>query len=498
MLDYSVILAFVIYMAGMVAIGLYFYKKTQSTTDYFLGGRKLGAWVTSMSAQASDMSGWLLMGLPGAAYISGLSASWIALGLGIGTYLNWRIVAKRIRQYTKVAGDSITLPSYFSTRFRDESGIISSISALFILIFFLFYTASGFVGCAKLFSSTFGTSYLTSLIIGGIVIISYTFAGGFLAVSWTDFFQGILMFFAIIIVPTVALNSVGGTQEFITQIKDVNPYMLDIFKNADGTNLSIISTISLLAWGLGYCGQPHILVRFMGISSPNEIKKSRRIATVWIIFALSAATIIGMLGRVYLDVQLDSITSETVYIEMVSQMFPSFFGGILLCAVLASIMSTADSQLLVTASAITEDFYAKMLNKNATPKQLVVISRLVVIVVAIVACVIASNPESSVLDLVAYAWAGFGATFGPLVIMSLFYRNTTRNGALAGIVSGGVTTIVWQQLAKTFGTDGIFGLYEIVPGFVISIILIFVVSKLDKQPCAEILEEFDSYTNCNE
>ncbi|WP_305766797.1 sodium/proline symporter PutP [Candidatus Epulonipiscium viviparus] len=496
-MDYSVIIAFVIYIAFMVAIGGYFYKKTATVNDYFLGGRKLGAWVTSMSAQASDMSGWLLMGLPGAAYFSGLSAGWIAVGLGVGTYLNWLIIAKRIRQYTKVAGDSITLPSYFTHRFRDEKGVLSMICAMFILIFFLFYTASGFVACAKLFSSVFGLSYHVSLIFGGVIIIAYTFAGGFFAVSWTDFFQGILMFFAIIIVPAVAIFELGGPVDFVSEINNINPNMFAVFKNADGSTLSFIGTISLLAWGLGYCGQPHILIRFMGISSPAEIKKSRRIATVWIIFALVAATLIGMVGRAYLTTPLDAVTSETVYIEMVSAMFPGFFGGILLCAVLASIMSTADSQLLVTASAITEDFY-KFFNKDVSEKQLMWIGRGSVIVVAIVACSIAANPESSVLGLVAYAWAGFGATFGPLVVLSLFYRRTTLRGAIAGVIAGGVTTIVWQQVALAMNGVGIWGLYEIVPGFLISLAVIVIVSNLDRAPSAEILEEFDRYTLCEE
>lgn len=496
-MDSSVVIAFILYMCGMIGIGTYFYKKTSSVNDYFLGGRKIGAWVTSMSAQASDMSGWLLMGLPGAAYISGISSSWIAIGLGVGTYLNWKIVAKRIRQYTKVAGDSITLPSYFRNRFRDEKGILSIISSIFILIFFLFYTASGFVSCAKLFSTVFNFSYMSSLIFGCVVIICYTFAGGFFAVSWTDFFQGILMFVAIILVPTVALNSIGGVSTFTNEINEINVNMFNLFKDVDGSNLSLISIISLLAWGLGYFGQPHILIRFMGISSPGEIQKSRRIATVWVIFSLSAAVIIGMVGRVYLDTPLTGVDTETVYILMVSQAFPGFVGGILLCAVLASIMSTSDSQLLVTASAITEDIY-KLYNKNVSEKQLMMIGRGSVILVAIIACCIASNPDSSILGLVSYAWAGFGATFGPLVILSLFWRRTTLKGAIAGVFTGGVVTILWNLIATSLNFAGIFALYELVPGFVASLVAIIVISNLDSEPSAEILAEFDSYTSCEE
>lgn len=498
-METSVIIAFIIYLCGMLAVGAFFYKKTATVTDYFLGGRKIGAWVTSMSAQASDMSGWLLMGLPGAAYISGLSSAWIAIGLAIGTYLNWKIVAKRIRQYTKVAGDSITLPSYFRHRFHDEKGILSIISAIFILIFFLFYTASGFVSCAKLFSSVFGFDYIPSLIFGCLIIICYTFAGGFFAVSYTDFFQGILMFFAVIIVPSIALNSVGGMSNFTSEINAINSNMFNIFKNLDGSNLSFISVVSLLAWGLGYCGQPHILIRFMGISSPSEIQKARRISTVWVIFSLSAAVFIGMVGRVYLNLDsvLDATSAETVYILMVSQAFPGFFGGILLCAVLASIMSTSDSQLLVTASAITEDFY-KLFNKNVSDKQLMLIGRGSVIVVAIIASFIASDPDSSILSLVSYAWAGFGATFGPLVVLSLFWRRTTLKGGIAGVISGGLVTIIWNNIATATGGAGIFGLYEIVPGFIVSLIAIIVVSRLDEEPSKEILDQFDSYTLCEE
>ncbi len=498
--DVIIVLSFVLYLAFMIGIGFYFYGKTTSTDEYFLAGRKLGSWVTSMSAQASDMSGWLLMGLPGAAYMSGLSASWIGIGLAIGTYLNWRFVAKPIRQYTKVAGDAITIPSYFSRRFRDDSGVLSIVSATFILIFFLFYTASGFVAAAKLFSSVFGMEYLTALIIGLIVVISYTFAGGFFAVCWTDFFQGILMFFAVIAVPAVAINSMGGMNEFVERVHTLNPNMLDIFANVDGSSLSAISIISLLAWGLGYFGQPHILIRFMGISSPDAIKKSRRIASVWVVISLTAAVFIGMTGRVFLPstVDLSAAGGETVYITMVLTIFPTFVAGILLSAILAAIMSTADSQLLVTASAITEDFYHAKIKKTATAKELLWVSRITVIVVALIAGVIAMNPDSSVLDLVEYAWAGFGATFGPLILFSLFWKRTTKHGALAGIIVGGISTIIWKQLG-VFYVDSIFtNIYEIIPGFILSAVAIYAVSLLSRPPSAEICKEFDEYRSCNE
>lgn len=499
-LDFTIILSFIVYLCFMIGIGVYFYGKTTSTDEYFLGGRKLGSWVTSLSAQASDMSGWLLMGLPGAAYLSGLSASWIAIGLAIGTYLNWLLVAKPLRQYTKVAHNSITIPQYFSNRFMDKSGLLSIISAIFILIFFLFYTASGFVAVAKLFSSVFGTSYSMSLIIGLIVVISYTFAGGFFAVCWTDFVQGILMFFAVLIVPAAAISALGGFDNFIMKTEALNPHMLNLMVDNVGTPLSFISIISLLAWGIGYFGQPHILIRFMGIKSPSAVKKSRRIATSWVVVSLSAAVLIGMSGRIFLPETpaLMENAGETVYITMALTIFPTFIAGIFLSAILAAIMSTADSQLLVTASAITEDFYHVKIRKNASKSELLWVSRITVIIVALIAGFLAINPNNTVLGLVEYAWAGFGATFGPLVLFSLFWRRTTRNGALAGIVVGGLTTIIWTQLGDICPTSIFSSLYEIIPGFIFSAIAIFIVSLMDKEPSQEVYKEFDSYRECND
>ena len=448
------IAAFCCYLIFMLCIGMYFVGKNRTTNEYFLGGRQLGSWVTSMSAQASDMSGWLLMGLPGAAYLSGISAGWIAIGLAIGTYLNWLLVAKRLRQYTKTAGDAITLPQFFKNRFHDESGWISVIAAVFILVFFLFYTASGFVSCAKLFSSVFGIPYMVSLLVGAVVVISYTFAGGFFAVCWTDFFQGILMFFCV-----------------------------------------LAGIISLLAWGLGYFGQPHILVRFMGISSPQAIKKSRRIATVWVLISLTAAIMIGVSGRMFLGdgLLLNDGNQETIYISMVAKIFPVFIAGIFLSAILAAIMSTADSQLLVTASAITEDFYHNKIRKNASEKELMWVSRGCVMAVAIIAVLIATNQNSTILGLVSYAWGGFGSAFGPLVLCSLFWRRTNKQGAYAGIIVGGVVDLVWAQLS-----GGIFDLYEIVPGFVFGLLAIVVVSLLTPAPTKAVTDEFDSYRHCVE
>ena len=489
--QFSTIAGFLIYLVLLFIIGFTFYGKSKNTSDYFLGGRKLGSFVTSMSAQASDMSGWILMGLPGAVYLTGLDGIWIAIGLIIGTYLNWKFIAKKLRTYTEVSGDSITIPSFLGNRFKDDSNILRLVSAIFIFIFFLIYTASAFVAGGKLFSSVFQISYTSALLIGAIAVVSYTFAGGFFAVCWTDFFQGILMFFAILLVPTVAIITLGGTGDVIDKINTLNPNMLNLFTTGTGATLPLISIVSSLAWGLGYFGQPHILIRFMGIKSADDIGKSRRIAMIWVVLSLIAAVGIGLVGRVYLGDLLCEPTgaSETVYITMVGKLFPNLLGGILISAVLAAIMSTADSQLLVTASAITEDFYKVKIRPNASNKELLNVSRISVIMVSIIACIIALNPNSTVLGLVAYAWAGFGATFGPIILLSLFWKRTTKKGAILGIIIGGITTIIWRYLGLEFG--GIFSLYEIIPGFLISLIVIILTSLWDKEPSVEIIEEFE-------
>ncbi len=481
-----ILITFVLYFICMFWIGLYFYRRTKNLSDYVLGGRKLGSWVIAMSAQASDMSGWLLMGLPGLAYLTGLQAVWIAAGLSIGTYFNWKFIAKRLRVYTEIAGDSITLPDYFENRFKDTTKILRVISSIFILIFFLIYTSSGFVAGAKLFSFIFAVPYDIALLISVLVIISYTFLGGFSAVCWTDFFQGLLMFFAVIIIPAYALYLIGGINAGINDICTENPNLLNIFKMPNGSTLGLITIISSLAWGLGYLGQPHILVRFMAISSSDKIKKSRLIAMIWVIISLACSVIIGVLGIICLNDTLSGTEAETVFIGLIYQLFSPYIGGIFLAAILAAIMSTADSQLLVTSSAIAEDFYKVMFRRRAGNKELVWVGRIAVIVVAVLAALIALNPNSSVLDLVSYAWAGFGATFGPLVLISLFWKRMTVKGAVAGIIIGGCTALIWKQLH-----GAIFDLYEIVPGFLFSSLAIFVVSLLDKKPKKEVYKEFN-------
>ncbi len=482
-----IIITFAAYLLFMLLVGTHFYKKNESLSDYLIGDRQLNKWVTSMSAQASDMSGWLLLGLPGYAYLQGLEAVWIALGLGIGTYLNWKFVAQKLRRYTELAGDAITLPDYFANRFNDHNKSLRVLSAVFILIFFLIYTASGFVAGAKLFEAVFGLPYRTALLIGVAVIISYTALGGFMAVSWTDFFQGIIMFFAILIVPLLGIGAAGGFAETSNAWKSTaGTGYLDMFSHADGEALTAVTVCSLMAWGIGYFGQPHILTRFMAIRSHLEIRPARRIAMTWVIISLSCAVIVGMVGRVLLPELLSDSDAEKVFMILVDQLTHPVVGGILLAAVLAAIMSTADSQLLVTSSALTEDLYRVIIRPNAPDRELVWVSRGTVIGVATVACIMALKPDSSVLGLVAYAWAGFGATFGPLVLLSLYWGRMTKRGAIAGIISGGITVLVWKQL-----TGGLFDLYEIIPGFAVSTLLIVWVSLMDKRPDASVSQTFD-------
>ncbi len=481
-----IIVTFILYLIFMMGIGAYFYRRTTNLSDYILGGRKVNYWVTSLSAQASDMSGWLLMGLPGYAYLAGLEAFWIAFGLAVGTWVNWKFVARRLRIYTELAGDAITLPDYFENRFRDSTKILRIVSSIFILVFFLIYTSSGFVAGAKLFSSVFGLPYQTGLIVGVVVIIGYTFLGGYLAVSWTDFFQGVLMFIAVTIVPIVGFRLAGGVEGTFRTVRAINPELLNIFTATDGTAISAIAIISLVAWGLGYFGQPHILARFMGIRSADEIAPARRIATVWVVVSLAFAVIVGLVGLAGLDLSFEGADSERVFIYLIDAVIPPVFAGVFLSAILAAIMSTADSQLLVTSSALTEDLYAVLLRSKASQKELVWISRGSVVVVAVIAMFIAFDPDSSVLGLVSYAWGGFGATFGPIVLLSLFWRRMTRNGALGGLLAGGITVIVWKNLS-----GGIFDLYEIVPGFIFGLIASVVFSYVGAEPSREITDEFD-------
>ena len=482
-----IIVAFALYLSIMIGIGFAFSKKSHHVSDYFLGGRQMGSWLTALSAQASDMSSWLLMGLPGAVYLSGISSGWIAIGLGIGTYLNWLIVAKRLRSYSQVAGDAITIPQYFQNRFDEDSKAVRIVCAVIIFIFFLIYTASGFNAAAKLLNTVFGIRYHIGLTVGAVVILAYTFMGGYFAVVWTDFFQGMLMFFALLIVPIVAYAAIGA--ESFESITSAKVGYMDLMANGDQP-YRFVDIVSNLAWGLGYFGMPHILVRFMSIKSTDLIKKSRIIAMVWVIISLAASVAVGCIGYVYLEkigaAPLDKVSAETIFMVLVQKLTPGLVAGILLCAIVSAIMSTSDSQLLVTASAITNDIYAITAKNKPSDKHLLMLSRIAIAVVAIIAYVIALDPDNTVMDLVANAWAGFGAAFGPAMILSLFWRRMTMNGALAGMISGAAVVMLWNKFL-TAST----GIYELLPAFFISLVLIVVVSLADKHPTKKVLDRFD-------
>lgn len=479
------LITFLFYIVAMIVIGLMAYRATANFSDYILGGRRLGSFVTALSAGASDMSGWLLMGLPGAIYLSGLSEMWIAIGLIIGAWLNWLLVAGRLRVHTEVQHNALTLPDYFSNRFNDQKKILRIASAFIILIFFAIYCASGMVAGARLFESMFDMSYSTALWVSAIATISYVFIGGFLAVSWTDTIQAGLMIFALLLTPVVVVLSFADINQMTLALEAARPQATDVIGD-----LSVVAIISLLAWGLGYFGQPHILVRFMAADSVKSIPNARRIGMTWMILCLGGAVAAGFFGIAYFQQhpELASVVNanpETVFMELTKILFNPWIAGIVLAAILAAVMSTLSCQLLVCSSTLTEDFYKSFLRKNASQKELVWIGRLMVLLIAMLAIWMAGNPESKVLGLVSYAWAGFGAAFGPLIILSLFWRRMTLNGALAGMIVGAIMVIVWKNFFSA--TE----LYEIVPGFICSLIAIVVVSLLDKVPAEEITTRFD-------
>ena len=492
------IAAFVLYLGFMIYIGLRNMKKNASAGDFFLGGRQVGPWVTALSAEASDMSGWLLMGLPGLAYLGGMKeAFWTAVGLAVGTYLSWLIVAKPLRRCTEEFGNAITIPEFLTNRFDDRRHLIATIMVVFNLLFFTIYVASGFVACAKLFNSVFGLPYHAGLVIGLVVILAYTITGGYRAVCSTDFVQGALMFVALIITGVVMLVALGGSGEAWAQVQHfgqramagefngVSERMQEAF--ARNQHFGAVSVISSLVWGLGYFGMPHFIVRFMGIRSARDVKISRRIAIVWVIVALSVAVVVGSLGTVYLPQILSTSAAETVFSEAIKQMFPAFVAGIFLCASLAAAMSTADSQLLVASSSFSQDIYKGLLKKDATDADVLRASRVAVLGIAAVAFCIALNQNSSIFSLVSYAWAGFGSTIGPLMLLALFWKRTTRNGALAGLIAGAVTVIAWHSLR-----GGIFDVYEILPGFSACLAVAVAVS-LCGTPDAEVVRKFEAY-----
>jgi len=481
----AVILAFILYLGLMLLIGIGAWRRTADLPDYLLGGRRLGSWVAALSAGASDMSGWLLLGLPGYAYASGMEASWIAVGLLVGTWLNWRFVAAPLRTYTARAGNALTLPEYLERRYEDHSHVLRIVSAVFILLFFVFYTSAGLVAGGKLFASVFGWPYQWAVVGGVVAIVTYTFLGGFLAVCWTDMVQGLLMLAALLVLPAIALYDAGGWQTASETIRATNPALLNPFTDSSGAPLGVLAIASLLGWGLGYFGQPHILARFMAISSVARIPRARRIGTGWVMLTLLGAVTTGIAGLALIETPLTGADTEKVFIILVSALMHPIPAGFCLAAILAAIMSTADSQLLVSSSALTEDLYHGIFGHRVEPMTLVWIGRGAVLVIAAIACFLALDPESKVLELVAYAWAGFGAAFGPVLLLSLYWDRMTRHAALAGMITGAITVIVWKQLS-----GGIFELYEIVPGFLLSGLVAIAVSRLGPGPATGVVDKF--------
>ena len=504
-------LAFIIYLGLMIYIGLRYANKNSNTSDFFLGGRKVGPWVTALSAEASDSSAWLLMGLPGLCYLGGVKETfWTALGLIVGTYLNWLFVAKPLRKCSISFGDSITIPEFLSNRFKDKSHILSIVSVFFIVLFFTIYTASGFVACAKLFNSVFGIPYHAGLSIGLIVILCYTITGGYTAVCTTDFIQGTLIFVAFVLSATVAVFALGGPASAYEAVHNFDAQAVagafgEKLKNAFTANasFSLKSIISALAWGLGYFGMPHIIVRFMGIRSNSEIKIARRIGTVWMIISYIGTFLIGTLGTAYLlnhgtilgtevGAAISGVSvfgdAETVFSHTMQNMYPAFIAGIFLCAILAASMSTADSQLLAASSAVSQDIYKGLVKKDAEEKEVLNVSRFTVFIIALVALFLSLNPNSSIFGLVSFAWSGFGGTFGPLVLLALYWKGTTARGAICGLILGGVTDVLWHYMH-----GGIFDLYEILPAFAVCFVVTVIVSLLDTKKDPEMLADFAKY-----
>lgn len=513
----QILIAMVCYMAVVIGIGIYFAKRSnQSSEDYFLGGRSLGPWVTAMSAEASDMSGWLLMGLPGVAYWCGLSdAAWTSIGLALGTYINWLLVAKRLRRYSAVAGDAITLPDFFSNRFHEKKKVIMTLSALFILIFFTVYASSCFVTCGKLFSTLFGASYQSMMIAGAVFVVIYTFLGGFLAESASDFMQAVVMIFALTVILITGTLAAGGLQAVVDNAKSIPGFFTffgiaspsvdanGIQQVANGApvfgeagSYGFLTIISTLSWGLGYFGMPQVLLRFMAIRKTDELVRARRIATVWVVISLAAAVLIGLMGRAMFPVHETLNTAsgaENVFIVLSRHLLPPLLAGLVMAGILAATISSSDSYLLIAASAVSLNIFKGILKKDASDKQVMTMSRIILLLIAVAGVVIAMDENSVIFTIVSFAWAGFGAVFGPIMLFSLFWKRTTQAGAVAGMVTGGVMVFLWKLALKPLG--GVFGIYELFPAFVLSCLVILVVSLLTPAPSAQIQQEFDLARN---
>lgn len=508
------IIAFLLYLGIMVYIGLRNAKGNNSASDFFLGSRKVGPWVTALSAEASDSSAWLLMGLPGLCYLGGFKETfWTAIGLILGTYIAWLIIAKPLRKCSIAFGDSITIPEFLSKRFKDESHILSIVSVFFIVVFFTIYTASGFVACAKLFRSVFGLNWNIGLLIGFVIILSYTIMGGYKAVCTTDFIQGALIFVSFVVSSIIIIASLGGFENAAAQVQSFSERALSgefgqkmMEKFNANKSFGIISIISAVSWCLGYFGMPHIIIRFMGCRSNAEIKTARRVGISWMVISYIGTFIIGTLGTAYLlkngillgsDVSISGIvahgfgTEETVFSETVIKMYPAFIAGLFLCAILAASMSTADSQLLAASSAVSQDIFKGIIQKDASEKTVLRVSRISVFAIALIGLLLALNPNSSIFSLVSFAWSGFGGTFGPLIILALYWKKATAKGAIAGLVCGGITDVVWHYIPAS--VHWVFGLYEILPAFIVCMAVAVAVSLLDKNKNPEMLAEFEAY-----
>lgn len=502
-----------IYFVVVVCIGFVYAKRSNSSSEeYFLGGRGLGPWLTALSAEASDMSGWLLMGLPGVAYFTGASdAMWTAIGLAIGTYLNWKFVAKRLRKYSEKANNSITVPDFFSNRFHDDKHILMTIAAIIILLFFTIYTASCFVTVGKLFATLFGWDYPTMMVIGAIIVFLYTFLGGYLSVCTTDLIQGTLMFFALATIFVGSVTAAGGVDNTVAFLQSIPGFLsgteiavpiLDDAGNqiveggqplfGEAGAYGVVTIVSGLAWGLGYFGMPQVLIRFMSIRHSSEIKKSRIIAMIWLVVSLSSAVCIGLIGRAVIPTEfLTQASAEGVFIVLSRMLLPSFFCGLVVSGIFAAAMSSSSSYLLISGSALANNIFKGLLKRDATDSQVMIAARVTLTAILIFGCLLALDQNSSIFTIVSYAWAGFGASFGPLMLLSLYWRRTTLPGAVAGMVTGAATVILWSNFIKPLG--GWFGLYELLPGFVISLLVIVVVSLLTAEPSKEVLDDFDTY-----
>lgn len=515
--DFWVLAAMAVYFIVIITIGFVFAKRSNASSEnYFIGGRKLGPWLTAFSAESSDMSGWLLMGVPGLAYFYGASdAMWTAIGIAIGTYLNWKLVAKRLRKYSEVANNSITLPDYFSNRFRDDKKILMTIAALVTLLFFSIYLGSCFVTVGRLFSTLFGFDYAAMMVVGALVVFIYTFVGGYLSVSATDLVQGTLMFVALIVIFVGSIVQAGGLDNAVAFLRDIPGFLsgtqiANPLLDASGHQMSeqgnplfgdpgeygIIAIISCLVWGLGYFGMPQVLIRFFSIRHSSEIKQSRIIAMVWVVISLAAAVSIGLIGRAALPVAFTTqATAESIFIVLSQMLLPAFMCGLVVSGIFAASMSSSSAYMIISSSAVAQNIFKGLFKKDASDKQIMMVARIAMIVILFLGVLIAMDENSSIFMVVSYAWAGFGASFGPLMLFSLYWRRTNKWGALAGMITGASAVLIWHELIKPLG--GIWGIYEILPAFILASIAIVVVSLLTKPPSEEIQHEFDIYMDAD-